>query len=79
MFQVSVKEAKAKLSRLLDAVADGEEVVIHRHGKPVARLVPAGVTKQSPLGAMAGEFDLPEGWDRPLTADEAEEFWVGKW
>lgn len=79
MLEVSVHEAKTHLSRFLDAVADGEEVVIHRHGKPVARLVAAGAAEQSPLGAMAGEFVLPEGWDRPLTPEEADEFWAGKW
>ena len=36
---VSVREAREKISRLLDAVAGGEEVVILRRGKPVAKLV----------------------------------------
>lgn len=38
--QVGAFEAKTKLSALLDRVGRGEEVVITRHGKPVARLVP---------------------------------------
>lgn len=38
--QVNVYEAKTKLSALLSQVAAGEEVVIARHGRPVARLVP---------------------------------------
>jgi len=37
--QVSIKEAKSHLSRLIAAVEKGEEVVITRRGKPVARLV----------------------------------------
>ena len=73
MIEVSVHEAKAQLSHLLDLVQDGEEVLIHRHGKPVARLAAATATTQSPFGAMRGEFELPEGWDRPFTADEADE------
>ena len=40
MRTVSVREARAAIGRLLDAVARGEEVVIERHGQPVARLVP---------------------------------------
>lgn len=40
MTTVSVREARAAIGRLLDAVARGEEVVIERHGRPVARLVP---------------------------------------
>lgn len=40
MREVGAFEAKNKLSALLDEVERGEEVVITRHGKPVARLVP---------------------------------------
>ncbi len=40
MTTVSVADAKARLSELLDRASQGEEVVITRHGKPVARLVP---------------------------------------
>lgn len=77
--QVSVHAAKTQLSRLLNLVQDGEEVVIHRHGKPVARLIPAQKTAVSPLGAMQGEFELSEGWEQPLTSPEADAFWEGKW
>jgi prevent-host-death family protein len=41
MIQVGAYEAKTQLSSLLDKVQEGEEVVITRHGTPVARLVPA--------------------------------------
>jgi prevent-host-death family protein len=78
MIEVSVHEAKTQLSHLLDLVQDGEEVLIHRHGKPVARLAAAAANTQSPFGAMRGEFELPEGWDRPFSADEADAFWAGK-
>jgi len=77
--QVSVHEAKTQLSRLLDLIQDGEEVVIQRHGKPIARLVALAPGARSPLGAMQGEFDLPEGWDRPLSSEETDAFWEGKW
>jgi len=40
MQKVNVREARQQISRLLDAVAQGEEIVIMRHGKPAARLVP---------------------------------------
>jgi len=42
MRTVGAFEAKTHLSALLDGVAEGEQVVITRHGTPVARLVPAG-------------------------------------
>jgi prevent-host-death family protein len=38
--EISVKEARSRFSSLLDQVEDGEEVVIRRRGKEVARLVP---------------------------------------
>ena len=76
---MSVYEAKTQLSRLLDLIQEGEEVVICRRGKAVARLAPAGRRKKSPFGAMRGEFQLPEGWDRPLSPKEADRFWEGKW
>ncbi|MBI1237728.1 MAG: type II toxin-antitoxin system prevent-host-death family antitoxin [Alphaproteobacteria bacterium] len=37
---VNIAEAKAKLSELVEAAAKGEEIVLARHGKPVARLMP---------------------------------------
>ena len=39
---VGASEAKVKLSELLDKVEHGEQIVITRHGKPIARLVPEG-------------------------------------
>jgi prevent-host-death family protein len=43
MAKVTAFEAKTRFGELLDRVAEGEEVVITRHDKPVARLVPEGV------------------------------------
>ena len=44
---IGLAQAKAQLSALLDAVASGDEVVITRRGKPVARLVREGSTSQT--------------------------------
>ena len=44
---IGLAQAKAQLSALLDAVASGDEVVITRRGKPVARLVREGSTSQA--------------------------------
>ncbi len=79
MIELSVHDVETRLSQLLDLVQDGEDVIIHRDGKPVARLVALIGTVAPPFGAMRGEFELPEGWDRPLTSDEAEAFWEGRW
>lgn len=45
MKQVSAREANQHFSKLLAEVADGQEVVITRRGKPVARLSPVGTAK----------------------------------
>ena len=66
---VNVYEAKIHLSKLLDRVLKGEEIVIGRAGKPVARLVPFAA-KRTPRvpGRLAGkivmaeDFDATPGW-----------------
>lgn len=45
MHEIGAFEAKNTLGALLDRVQDGEEIVITRHGKPVARLIPETGTK----------------------------------
>jgi prevent-host-death family protein len=49
MIEVGAYEAKTRLSSLLDKVEQGEEVVITRHGAPVARLVPARVANKADI------------------------------
>lgn len=64
----SVDDGKAQLSRLLDLVRDGAEVIITQHGKTVAKLIRAeDKARKVRLGAMKGEFTYKEGWDKPLT------------
>ncbi len=68
MREVNVHEAKTHLSRLLDAAAAGEEIVIAKAGKPYARLVPIAQPKRAPgaargKGRVTGKFfePLPKG------------------
>jgi prevent-host-death family protein len=75
---VSVHEAKTQLSKLLDLIEDGEEVVIKRHGRAVAQLVSVRRGRRAPLGAMRGEFAMTDGWERALSDEEAEAFWDGR-
>ena len=77
--KVSVHAAKTQLSKLLDLVEDGEEVVIQRHGKPVARLVPPRKPGRPRLGTMKDQIKFVEGWDRAMTDEEADAFWDGRW
>src|SRR6266702_3543988 len=55
---VGAFEAKTHLSALLDRVAGGEEVVITKHGKPVARLVNAGHIDRARAGAAVDQLKL---------------------
>jgi prevent-host-death family protein len=67
MAQVNVHEAKTHLSKLLRRVSAGEEIVISRAGKPIARLVPA-VEPQQPreLGKDRGKIWISDDFDAPL-------------
>ena len=71
---VNVHEAKTHLSRLLDRVAHGEEVVIAKAGKPVARLVPIAHTRTRVLGTDAGRVSITADFDAPLPDDVLADF-----
>lgn len=67
--EVNVHEAKTHLSRLLLRVARGEEVVIARAGKPVARLVPVVRPRgRRVLGRDRGTVFIADDFDAPLPA-----------
>ena len=67
MIEVNIHEAKTHLSRLLARVAAGEEVILAKAGKPVARIVPFRRLKgERPLGLDRGRFSVPEEFDAPL-------------
>lgn len=72
--EVSVHEAKAQLSALLARVEGGEEIVIAREGRPVARLVPLERVARRVFGLDAGLFDVPDDFDAPLPDDLASAF-----
>ena len=69
MDEVSVHEAKTHLSRLLARVAQGEEIVIARAGKPIARLVPVELKSRRVLGQDKGLFEVPDDFDASLPDD----------
>ncbi|XOB98258.1 type II toxin-antitoxin system Phd/YefM family antitoxin [Deinococcota bacterium DY0809b] len=73
--QVNVHAAKTHLSRLLEEVLLGEEVVIARGGRPVARLVPLQETpaRRTP-GTARGKVRMADDFDAPLPEDLAEAF-----
>ena len=75
MTTVNIHDAKTHLSRLLEEVAAGAEVVIARAGKPIARLVPIeAAPRPKLLGLLAGQFEVPEEFDAPLPPDVMTDF-----
>jgi len=71
MTTVNIHEAKTHLSRLLAKVARGDEVIIARGGKPVARLVPIQKARRMEplLGIDKGRLWIAEDFDEPLPAE----------
>lgn len=66
MRQVNIHEAKTQLSRLVEAAAAGEPFVIAKAGRPLVKVFAIGSTGAVPcrLGFLAGEFRVPEDFDR---------------
>ncbi len=76
MQTISVRTAKAQFYRLIDAVAGGEEIVITKHRRPVARLAPVAPTPAKHfVGRMRGTVKIlgdivaPDGGDWDVDAD----------
>ena len=57
MREVQASDAKARLPSLLDEVERGETVVITRHGKPIARIVPEPDGRQEKIDRVMAEID----------------------
>jgi prevent-host-death family protein len=75
MKPVNIHEAKTHLSRLLDRVAAGEEILIAKAGRPVARLVPVEPpgTPRVP-GSYVGRITMTDDFDAPLPANVIDAF-----
>ena len=70
IMDISIAEAKNRLSQLVRAAEGGESVVITRHGRPVAQLMPAPARRRKVrLGGMRGRIRLLPGWDKPIDID----------
>lgn len=67
MRTVNIHEAKTHLSRLVEAAARGESFVIAKAGKPMVRVVPveeAPTDVSRRFGALAGQYKIPDDFDR---------------
>jgi len=64
MRQINIHQAKTHLSRLVDEAVAGESFIIAKAGKPLVKVVALSHEDHpSPLGFMAGEFEVPEDFD----------------
>lgn len=75
MYTINIHQAKTNLSKLVDAVMHGEEIIIAKAGKPMAKLVPITVmkSKRKP-GALKGKIKISKDFNAPLPDDILDQF-----
>jgi prevent-host-death family protein len=74
---VNLHAAKTHFSKLVDAAAKGQEIIIAKAGKPVAKLgplTPAGTRAKRRLGSLAGRATIPPDFDAPLPVSVIDAF-----
>ncbi len=76
MTTVNIHAAKTQLSRLVEQAAAGEEIIIAKAGKPIAKLGPLARSahKNRRLGLLAGRITVPDDFDAPLSAEVLDAF-----
>jgi prevent-host-death family protein len=79
MTSISVYNARAEFSRLIERALAGEDIVITRRGKPAVRLVPV-VQQPAPRkpGALKGLFTVPDSFFDPLPDEIIDAFYESK-
>jgi prevent-host-death family protein len=72
MYQINIHQAKTQLSKLVEEAAQGEEIIIAKAGKPIARLVPLEKTERKPRvpGGMKGQIWMADNFDEPMSEEE---------
>lgn len=72
---INIHEAKTHLSKIVDEVAGGREVIIAKAGKPMARLAPlTSIKRPKKLGLLRGKLKVPDDFNAPLADSELAEF-----
>jgi prevent-host-death family protein len=75
MTVVNIYDAKTQLSKLIEEAAAGNDVVIARGGKPVARLTRLGSAKRKlKFGVLKGKIKIPPDFDAPLPSEVLRQF-----
>jgi len=79
MRQVNIHEAKTHLSQLVEEAANGNEIIIAKAGKPVARLVGMDVdSTPRPRGPLKGKIWIADDFDAPLPEETLRDFEGGE-
>jgi prevent-host-death family protein len=74
---INIHEAKTHLSRIIDEVASGTEVIIAKAGKPMARLSPiAAKPRRKRLGLLKGKIKVPNDFN--VTPDDVIAYFEGR-
>ena len=71
---VNIHEAKTNLSRILEEVAGGAQVIIAKAGKPMARLMPIAGARPKKLGLLKGKIKVADDFNASLPEDVASDF-----
>jgi len=74
MLQVNIHEAKTQLSRLVEIAARGEDVILAKAGKPIARLTALPSNRPRQLGVLKGKIWVADDFDAPLPEDVLRDF-----
>lgn len=80
MSQINIHQAKTQLSRLVERAASGEEIIIAKAGKPVAKLTAIGKPSRKPRkpGGLKGRLWVADDFDAPLSPEELALWHEGK-
>jgi prevent-host-death family protein len=73
----NMHDAKTHLSRIIERVERGEEIIIDRAGIPVAKVVPlVRCVNRTAIGSVAGQVDLSGDWASPQTSHLRSTTWT---
>jgi prevent-host-death family protein len=80
MSQINIHQAKSQLSRLVERAASGEEIIIAKAGKPVARLtaIEKRTRRTRRPGGLKGRLWVADDFDAPLSPEELAHWYDGK-
>jgi len=76
--QMNMHEAKSQLSKLVELAAQGEDIILAKAGKPVARLVPYENRPKRQFGQYKGQFKIAEDFDSEETKQTIADLFEGK-